>query len=125
MIPTLPTPNLESQFLTEKKLAWVLDLSESALRHKRSLENPPIPFFKDGQQITRYDPQIIAAYICANTIGRLGPEAMQWVAVGPFGPGGPLSSSENARAVAMFWQQISRLIQTQVQAAVEREEVAA
>ncbi len=109
MISSLPTPSLEAQFLTEARVAWVLDFKERTLRAWRAQDSPPIPFCNFGQQLVRYDPQVVAATILANTRGRLGPQAMQWIAAG-----------SEASELKPFWDQMARLVRSQVEASIER-----
>lgn len=97
MISSVPTPTLQSQFLTEEQVAWILQVGDRTLRDWRKQRR--IPFFKHGKNIVRYDPAAVIAFIMSNTTGIVR----------------PASPALSMLPTDLVWQRIERLIQTAIQ----------
>jgi hypothetical protein len=110
MTPALPTPSLDTQLLTEERVAWIWNVSPRTIRAWR--EEGKVACVKKGKNLVRYQPSDVMADI----LGHYRRSAHAQLA-----GGGP----EDA-----LWQRIERLIQTAVTAQTQRpqrnaEEVAA
>jgi hypothetical protein len=95
MMPTVPTPSLQTQLLTEERVAWIWNVSERTIRQWRV--EGKLRCIKKGKNVVRYQPCDVAADILASY--RLPSHAQPAVA-----------APEDA-----LWQRIERLIETAVE----------
>lgn len=96
MIQPVPSPSLDTQLLTEERVAWIWNVSERTVRDWR--QQGRLPCVKKGKNIVRYQPADVVADILASYR-----KATQVPIVGGVGP-------EDA-----LWQRMERLITTAVE----------
>jgi len=91
----IPAPSLQTQLLTEERVAWIYNVSPRTVRDWRRQRK--LPCLKMGKNIVRYQPSDVARHLLAHYRNAERPPP-----VGITGPEDPV------------WQQIERLIETAV-----------
>jgi len=106
MIQQPTTLSLESQWISPRRLEWILDVGHCTVAdwNKKKL----IPHFRDDR-IIRYEPQAVLQFIIAKTVRARGAQSVV---------SSPLSVAQTLPEEA--WVRIERLVADQVRAQLER-----
>jgi len=102
MISSVPTPSLNSQFLTGPQVAWVFQVSQRTVIEWR--EQKLIAHFKIGDRIFRYYPEDVLRFATVHTVASASARSPHQL------------TTDSSDLLAVVWQRIERLIALQTEA---------